>query len=77
MGGGSGTYETIGPAALRVAWRLGDGSVLQLLANLGKEPVRTVAGRGASLFSTAPEAAWGALGPWSVAWTLAVKEGRP
>jgi maltooligosyltrehalose trehalohydrolase len=34
-----GTYRVVGPAALRVEWRLGDGSPLVLLANFGDEPV--------------------------------------
>lgn len=31
--------DAIGPAAVRVAWRLGDGTLLTLLCNLGPDPV--------------------------------------
>jgi malto-oligosyltrehalose trehalohydrolase len=37
-----GTYRVIGPAALRVEWRLGDGSALVLLANFGGRPAALV-----------------------------------
>src|SRR5207248_9425471 len=33
-----GTYRVLAPAALRVEWRLGDGSMLVLLTNFGDEP---------------------------------------
>jgi malto-oligosyltrehalose trehalohydrolase len=35
-----GSYELLGPAALRVDWSLGDGSALRLLANFKSAPVR-------------------------------------
>src|SRR5438045_1966089 len=34
-----GTYTVLGPMAVRVGWRLGDGSTLVLLANFGDAPV--------------------------------------
>jgi len=34
-----GSYRVLGPAALRVEWRLGDGSRLLLLANVAETPV--------------------------------------
>ncbi len=34
-----GEYRLLGPAALRVAWRLGDGARLLLLANFAEDPV--------------------------------------
>jgi 1,4-alpha-glucan branching enzyme/maltooligosyltrehalose trehalohydrolase len=37
-----GTYRVLGPATLRVEWRLGDGSTLLLLGNFGDEPVPLV-----------------------------------
>jgi hypothetical protein len=34
-----GSQASIGPAAMRVDWRLGDGSALRLLANFAEVPV--------------------------------------
>lgn len=31
--------DAIGPAAMRAAWRMGDGTTLRLLSNLGRQPV--------------------------------------
>jgi maltooligosyltrehalose trehalohydrolase len=78
MPGGAADFETIGDRALRVRWRLGDGSRLLLLAHLGRGESRVPApppAEGRVLFAV-PEAvsaslARGALGPWSVAWLLA------
>jgi 1,4-alpha-glucan branching enzyme len=73
--GGSAEAETAG-SNLRIAWRLGDGSRLTLLAN----PTDTEAEApplpvGEVLFETAPElsraARAGRLPPWSVLWLLA------
>ena len=61
---------------LRVRWRLGDGSALELLAQLAPTPAAREAGPvpGTLLFATHPDAA-APSGPrrlpaWSVAWTL-------
>ncbi len=65
-------------AAFRVAWRLGDGSILTLTANLGPGKVGwTIEPHGRLLFAT-PNAAGASdesscLAPWSVCWHL--KEG--
>jgi malto-oligosyltrehalose trehalohydrolase len=79
--GNAAHFEPIGERALRVRWRLGDGSRLQLLAHLGPGEVQ-LGGRakGRPLFAT-PEptqssVARGALGPWSVAWWLQPVEAR-
>ncbi|WP_265942496.1 malto-oligosyltrehalose trehalohydrolase [Dechloromonas sp. A34] len=83
MKSGQAAWDTLGEAALEVAWRLGDGSRLTLLANLGAEPVGPVAPppgvaihRSDSL--TAEDLAAGRLPPWSVAWVLdaAARSGR-
>ncbi|MDR3670112.1 MAG: malto-oligosyltrehalose trehalohydrolase [Holophaga sp.] len=71
MGGRAGSFERIAPAGLRVAWRMGDGSTLLLLANGSSGMIRTAAPGGTAVFATSPEAAAGELGPWAVAWTLA------
>jgi 1,4-alpha-glucan branching enzyme/maltooligosyltrehalose trehalohydrolase len=70
MAGHRGWFERIGPAGLRVAWLLGDGARLELLANFSEATVRAEPPAGTSLFASAPEAAAGVLGPWAVAWTL-------
>jgi 1,4-alpha-glucan branching enzyme/maltooligosyltrehalose trehalohydrolase len=74
MEGYSGKAEVLAASALRVQWRLGDGSTLQLLANLsGREaclprPEKAV---GETIFETMPEASTpDGLPPWGVRWTL-------
>jgi maltooligosyltrehalose trehalohydrolase len=77
MEGYSGKAEVIAPSALQVQWRLGDGSMLQLLANFsnGNEEVR-MPGREKAvgeimLFQTVPKApAADRLPQWGVRWTL-------
>ncbi len=73
--GGASNYELIKERALRARWRLGDGSTLQLAANLSADPVDGL--RPASerpLLSQPEEAAealeGGRLPPWSVVWWL-------
>lgn len=63
-------YEVLGSGAMRVGWRLGDGSTLTLLANLDEQPVRIppVAGR---LLWASGAAKNETMLPWSVAWYLA------
>ena len=42
----------IGPAAVRASWRLGDGAVLAMLVNLGKDLCETALPPGTPIFST-------------------------
>ncbi|WP_137181109.1 malto-oligosyltrehalose trehalohydrolase [Roseomonas sp. AR75] len=49
--------EAIGAAAVRSAWRMGDGSTLRLLCNLGAEPVAIQPHDTAPLHATPPDAA--------------------
>ena len=67
-------FEVLGPAALRVSWRFGDGSRLGLVANLGPEPATVsyaVAGVRVFALGDVPAHAGAAvLAPWSVAWFL-------
>ena len=60
--------------ALRVRWRLGDGSRLSLLANLGEQAVAATPEAGTPIFTTHPIDAAGRLPPWSVAWHLQADE---
>jgi len=76
MSGGTGRYSTHGKTGLSVSWRLGDGSRLSLLANLGAERL-AMDGEptGGQLLYAVPgpvETALpaGELPPWSVAFFL-------
>jgi len=76
--GGGGRYRLVGDRGLRVQWILGDGSVLTLLANLGREAAAGGFERppGRVLYATSGEAgaSEGGLPPWSAVWCLT--EGR-
>lgn len=68
-------YQIPGGNVLRVDWRLGDGSLLALLANLGAQPAGGLAvPSGPVLYRSANLPAGdldaGRLPPWSVAWLL-------
>lgn len=72
--GGLARFELLGGTAIAVAWRLGDGSRLALLANLGPETsgkLATPAGEVIHLCNL-PERDLiaGRLPPWSVAWFI-------
>jgi malto-oligosyltrehalose trehalohydrolase len=72
--GGGARFELLGNEALEVRWRLGDGSRLTLLCNLGKRPLTGVKPReGEVIYSThgAPALREGRFPPWSVVWALA------
>ncbi len=67
--------ERLGDRALGVCWRLGDGSRLSLLANLGGRPAAPVTPPpGVAIYRSEPLAIdalrAGRLPPWSVAWLL-------
>ncbi|HEX6111020.1 MAG TPA: malto-oligosyltrehalose trehalohydrolase [Geminicoccaceae bacterium] len=75
--GHAATAEVLSATALRVAWKLGDGSTLELLANLGDQASDvTSEGEvgGDVLFATHPDlpaaGRAGRLPPWSVLWLL-------
>ncbi|MDA8128851.1 MAG: malto-oligosyltrehalose trehalohydrolase [Betaproteobacteria bacterium] len=66
-------FDVLAPSGVRVAWRLGDGSTLRLLANLSAAPMRAVTPPGEALFALGTERAGEgtlALAPWAVLWTL-------
>ena len=70
--GFSSQYEVIGPKAVLITWRMGDGSILRLYANLDDDAqadVPAVIGRRVYLQGFADE---GRLGPWTVLWTITV-----
>jgi maltooligosyltrehalose trehalohydrolase len=74
MGNGDPHVALLSDRALSIRWRLGDGSLLALLANLGEDMVETAPASGTLLFATTDlDAAMikaGQLPPWSVAWHL-------
>lgn len=72
--GGAGRYEILGGRGLRVSWRLGDGSVLTVTANLGPDPLDGAGmPTGRVIWN---EGVWkggrsgGGLGPWQTVWTI-------
>ena len=75
MAGRAGEFEVLAPGGLRVAWRLGDGSTLQLLANLSTATLKTDAPSGDLVFATCAEAVQGELSPWSVVWAIEADRG--
>jgi maltooligosyltrehalose trehalohydrolase len=65
-------YEVLGPRAVLISWKMGDGSVLRLYANLDNDALGDlpeIAGRRVYLqgFVEATR-----LGPWTVLWTLEI-----
>lgn len=61
----------LGRTAMRIAWTLGDGSLLTLTANLGPDTVAGVPPADGRLLHATPAAAVpGRLPPWSVVWHL-------
>jgi len=75
IGSQAGGYEHLGARGLRVRWRLGDGSVLGVVANLGAEALAVKPPPGDLLWVTSTAArrrlAAGSLPGWGVAWGLA------
>jgi len=60
--------QVLGPAAVLVQWRMGDGATLALAANLGREPAAIVLPSGKVLFATSDKAiAGGTLAACSTA----------
>ena len=65
--------EPLGTRGLRMSWRLDGGRALDLLANLGPDPVAAPAPAGEPLYVTHP--GWSdAMPPWSVDWSLSQHE---
>jgi maltooligosyltrehalose trehalohydrolase len=77
LGGNAGSAESLSDTALRVAWKLGDGSTLTLIANLVDQRSKVALEdkpEGDVLFAThvdlLADLASGQLAPWSVLWLL-------
>jgi maltooligosyltrehalose trehalohydrolase len=75
IGAHAGTYEVLGPSAVAVHWRFGQGAargVLTLAANLSNEPVsRFPADPGRTLWQEGSPNENAVAEPWSVRWSLA------
>jgi hypothetical protein len=67
--GGAAAHRTHGERALEVAWTLGDGSRLSILASFGGDPTRVALPAGRLLFDTHDGAP--PLAPWQVLAILA------
>ncbi len=78
-GSGAGTFDTLGGHALGIGWRLGDGSTLALLANLGADAVAAAAPAGRLLWASSrivpARLAAGVLPGFAVAASLAAGGG--
>ncbi len=74
MGNGAPQSTAFSDNALSVSWRLGDGSRLTLVANLGNRPVELPPAPGTRLFAThnldEEAIAAGRFLPWSATWHL-------
>jgi malto-oligosyltrehalose trehalohydrolase len=70
--GDAGEYEVLRDGAVRVRWRLGDGSQLTLVANLADRDVPAADLDGGRVLWREGEIDDGAgvLGPWSVRWSI-------
>jgi maltooligosyltrehalose trehalohydrolase len=70
VGGNSGDYQLLGKLAVRVRWSLGGRSELVLLVNLKAAPLQKVDLPHGRVIWSEGLVENGALGPWSVVWTL-------
>ena len=77
MAGHSGRYQILGQLAVVVDWRLGDGSLLSLAANLTAAPLGGFPKRPGRMLCRVGSIEDGRLDRWSVAWSLADAEMRP
>jgi maltooligosyltrehalose trehalohydrolase len=68
IAGNSGGYVVLGPSAIEACWTLGDGSQLNLMANLSAEEIQVQPPGGRCLFAT--HSPCEVLGPWAVIWSL-------
>jgi hypothetical protein len=70
IGGNAGAWRALGPRALAVSWRLGDGAHLLLLANFGDGAVTLAEPPRGRLIHATGEAPQTALAPFSAAFFL-------
>ena len=65
----AGTWLELGERAVRVAWTAGERRLV-LLANLGERPATFAEAPGVEIWRCGDASEPGALGPWSVRWSL-------
>lgn len=75
IGGGSAAWQRLGERAFAVRWRMGDASLLHLIANLGQTDCSGVSRPAGDVVYlsdnlSAESLASGFLPPWSVAWLI-------
>jgi malto-oligosyltrehalose trehalohydrolase len=69
--GNSAKYEVLGPAAMRVCWRVGREEELRLVANICHRPLKIVAtGKGRVLWLEGEPISDDVLPPWTVCWSI-------
>ena len=69
IGGNSGRFEILAESAVLVSWTMGDGSKLNLAANLAGRPLSKVPTPGRRLWSIGADAS-NTLRPWGVIWSI-------
>ncbi len=70
IGGHAGRYTVLGDEAIRVEWRLGDRSMLTLLANLSDKPIPLAGAAAGRVIWQEGVASAESLAPWSVFFSL-------
>jgi maltooligosyltrehalose trehalohydrolase len=70
IGGNAGRYEVIGPQAIKVEWKLADGALLTLIANLSVDPLENVQVWGEDHLWLEGFATGSTLEAWSVVFRL-------
>ncbi len=76
MAGHSGRYEILSDRLVRVAWTLGDGSTLDLIANFGADPVDNICIWSEGHLWLEGTAGSDTIGGWSAAFRLTASEVR-
>ncbi len=76
IGGQSATYEVLGPQAVRVAWNMGDGSLLTVLANLKAEALSEPARPEGRLLWEEGSFDADRPGPWTVVFSIVDADAR-
>jgi maltooligosyltrehalose trehalohydrolase len=73
ISGGAGTFQVLGKSAVGVRWTLGDGAILNLVANLSEQSLPPEVNPPGRCLWSAGAADSGSLDPWSVVWSIDTK----
>jgi len=71
----TGTYDIIGPSAVRVIWQIGNGEKLTLLANLSAQNLTGVERPSGTVIWCEGEMNESVIAPWTTLWSLEMKGG--